>query len=290
LESKSVLENGFIAIKHCRHGLFMFNRNDRFIGRSLDHYGEWCESELDLLLRFCRDGDVVVDVGANIGSHTIAFAKAVGANGAVFALEPQRLPFQLLCGNIALNVLTNVHALQKAAGAQAGRAKIPALPWDEPHNFGAVSILNRSSPGDDIEVVTLDSLTLPSCRLIKVDVEGMEPDVLAGARDTIKKCRPLLFVENNTVEHAAPVIAAIEQLGYRAWWHLGLYYNAANFYRNTENIFAAFKPEANMLCMPDGLDPGVPELIECIGVGDTWEKARDRGIAARNPLFFPRKR
>ncbi len=268
----------------------MFNRNDRFIGRSLDHYGEWCESELDLLLRFCRDGDVVVDVGANIGSHTIAFAKAVGANGAVFALEPQRLPFQLLCGNIALNVLTNVHALQKAAGAQAGRAKIPALPWDEPHNFGAVSILNRSSPGDDIEVVTLDSLTLPSCRLIKVDVEGMEPDVLAGARDTIKKCRPLLFVENNTVEHAAPVIAAIEQLGYRAWWHLGLYYNAANFYRNTENIFAAFKPEANMLCMPDGLDPGVPELIECIGVGDTWEKARDRGIAARNPLFFPRKR
>ena len=85
----------------------MFNRNDRFIGRSLEHYGEWCESELDLLLRFCGESDVVLDVGANIGSHTCAFAKAVGANGTVFALEPQRLAFQLLCGNIALNVLTN---------------------------------------------------------------------------------------------------------------------------------------------------------------------------------------
>jgi FkbM family methyltransferase len=290
LNSNSALENSFIAIKRCRHGLFMFNRNDRFIGRSLDYYGEWCESELDLLLRFCREGDVVVDVGANIGSHTVTFAKAVGANGAVFALEPQRLAFQLLCGNIALNILTNVHSLQKAAGAQAGRAKIPALSWNEPHNFGAVSILNESLPGDEVEVVTLDSLALPSCRLIKIDVEGMEPDVVAGARETIGKYQPILFVENNTVEHAARTIAAVEQIGYRAWWHLGLYYNAANFYRNKENIFAPFKPEANMLCMPDGGDPGVPELIECIGVGDTWEKARDRGIAARNPLFFPRNR
>lgn len=290
MESPSALENSFIAIKRCKHGLFMFNRNDRFIGRSLDCYGEWCESELDLLLRFCRAGDVVVDVGANIGSHTVTFAKAVGASGTVVALEPQRLAFQLLCGNIALNVLTNVRALPKAAGAQAGQAKIPALRWDEPHNFGAVSLLNQSLPGEDVEVIALDSLALPACRLIKIDVEGMEPDVLAGARETIRRCQPLLFVENNTVEHAAQTIAAVAQIGYRAWWHLGLYYKAANFFHNRENVFAPFKPEANMLCMPNGGDPCVPELIECIGVGDTWEKARDRGIAARNPLFFPRKR
>ncbi len=287
MDSNNTLENRFIAIKRCRHGLFMFNRNDRFIGRSLDYYGEWCESELDLLLRFCGEGDVIIDVGANIGSHTVTFATAVGATGAVYALEPQRMAFQLLCGNIALNILTNVHTLQKAASAQAGHAKISVPPWNEPHNFGAVSILNQSFPGDEVEVVTLDSLALPACRLIKIDVEGMEPEVIAGARETIEKCRPVLFVENNTVEHAARTIAAIEQSGYRAWWHLGLYYNAQNFYRNKENIFAPYKPEANMLCMPNGGDPGVPELIECTGVGDTWEKARDRGIAARNPLFFP---
>lgn len=288
MKPASALENSFIAVKRCRHGLFMFNRNDRFIGRSLDYYGEWCESELALLLRFCRPGDVVVDVGANIGSHTIAFARAVGAGGAVYAFEPQRLAFQLLCGNLALNVLTGVHARQQAAGAQPGRATVPALPWHEPHNFGAVSIHAPAQAGDAVDVTTLDALALDACRLIKIDVEGMEPEVIAGAHATIARCRPLLFVENNTVEHAARTIAAIEQIGYRAWWHLGLYYNPANFFGNAENVFAPYKPEANMLCLPDGGDPGVPELIECTGVGDTWEKARDRGIAARNPLFFPR--
>jgi len=100
----------------------------------------------------------------------------------------------------------------------------------------------------------------------------------------------MLFVENNTVERAGETIAAIEQIGYRAWWHLGLYYNPANYFKNRENIFAPYKPEANMLCLPDNGDPGVPELIEWIGAGDNWERARDRGIAARNPLFFPRGR
>lgn len=285
-----LLENGFIAVKRCKHGVFMFNRNDRFIGRSLDYYGEWCESELDLLLRFCRPGDVVVDVGANIGSHTVAFANAVGPAGKVYAVEPQRMAFQMLCGNIAANCLNNVHALPKAAGERAGHARIPQLSWNEPHNFGAVSLAAETSAGEAVDVVALDSLELPSCRLIKIDVEGMEPAVIAGARSVIEKFRPMLFVENNTVERAGETIAAIEQIGYRAWWHLGLYYNPANYFKNRENIFAPYKPEANMLCLPDNGDPGVPELIEWIGAGDNWERARDRGIAARNPLFFPRGR
>ncbi len=287
MKPKSLLENDFIAIKRCKHGLFMFNRNDRFIGRSLDYYGEWCESELDLLLRYCGRGDIVVDIGANIGSHTVPFAKAVGAKGAVYAMEPQRLPFQLMCGNAAINRLTNIHALQNAAGTTADRALIPVLSWNEPHNFGGVAVGGEALSGEAIDVITVDSLALPSCRLIKIDVEGMEPDVLTGARETIKKFRPILFVENNTTEHAARTIAAVAQAGYRAWWHLGLYFNKANFFQNKENIFDAFKPEANMLCMPDAGDPGVPELIECVGADDNWEKARDRGIASRNPLFFP---
>ncbi len=291
MNSDDLLENGFIAIKRCRHGVFMFNRNDRFIGRSLDCYGEWCESELDLLLRFCRPGDTVIDVGANIGSHTIAFANAVGKSGAVYAFEPQRLPFQMLCGNAAVNGLTNVRALHKAAGAQDGTARIAAPAWDEAHNFGAVAIGDATSGGGEkVEVIALDSLELPGCRLIKVDVEGMEPDVIRGARETVRKYQPYLFVENNTVEHASRTIEAVHEAGYRAWWHLGLYYNKDNFFQNRENIFAPFKPEANMLCLPNGGDPGVPELIECAGIDDTWEKARDRGIAARNPLFFPRGR
>lgn len=283
-----LVENGFIAIKRCKHGIFMFNRNDRFIGRSLDCYGEWCESEVGLLQRFLRPGDAVIDVGANIGSHTLAFASAVGESGSVLAFEPQRLPFQLLCGNVAINCMVNVHCLQKAAGDRNGRAKVPALPPNEPHNFGGVSIGGESSSGEDVEVVTIDSLGLKSCHLIKIDVEGMECEVIGGGGETILEYRPILFVENNTKDKASRTIAAILGIGYKAWWHLALYYNNSNFFNNRENVFAEFKLEANLLCMPDGSDPGVPELIECIGINDNWEKARDRGIAAGNPLFRSR--
>ena len=286
MASNYLTENGFVAIKRCKHGIFMFNRNDRFIGRSLDCYGEWCESEVVLLQRFLRLGDVAIDVGANIGTHTLAFASAVGEAGSVLAFEPQRLAFQMLCGNLAINCMINVRCLQKAAGARNGRARIPALSPYEPSNFGAVAIGEESSAGEDVEVITIDSLKLKSCRLIKMDVEGMESEVIRGARETILEHHPILFVENNTTDAASRTIAAIREIGYRAWWHLALYYNNANFFNNRENVFAKFKPEANLLCLPDDGDPGVAELIECVGLNDNWEKARDRGIAAGNPLFF----
>ena len=56
-----------------------------------------------------RDGYISLDVGANIGCHTVPFAKLVGESGRVVAFEPQRLVFQNLCANLALNALTNVY-------------------------------------------------------------------------------------------------------------------------------------------------------------------------------------
>ena len=117
----------------------------------------------------------------------------------------------------------------------------------------------------------------------------MEPEVIGGALKTIAELKPILFVENNTVDKASRTLATVIDAGYRAWWHLALYYNPANFFENRENIFAGLQPEANLLCLPDDRDPGVPELIECIGVEDNWQLARDRGIAAGNPLFSPYK-
>ena len=63
-----------MAVKRCKHGPFMYNRNDTFVGRSLDLYGEWCDFEIQLLRNFIRPGDTVIDAGANIGTHTIVFA------------------------------------------------------------------------------------------------------------------------------------------------------------------------------------------------------------------------
>ena len=286
MKPRYLLENGYIVVKRARHGVFMFNRNDNFLGRAMDLYGEWCESELDLLLPYISAGDTVVDVGANIGTHAVPFATAVGASGRVIAFEPQSLSHHMLCGNVALNCLTNVEVLQQAAGEALGRIKVPVIAPETNTNFAAVSI-GGDADGEEIDLVTLDSLALGSCRLIKIDVEGMEAGVIRGARATIAAHRPVLFVEHNTLEPGPGPLAAIKEAGYRAWWHLALYYNEANFYKNRKNIFANCQPEANLLCLPEGMDPGRDDLVECAGVDDNWRLALERGVAARNPRFFP---
>lgn len=281
------LENGFVAIKRCKHGTFMFNRNDRFIGKSLAYYGEWSEPEINLLAQFLKPGDTVIDTGANIGTHTVAFANFVGSTGSVLAFEPQRLAFQMLCGNVAINCLTNVRCMQQAVGDAVGRTNAPIVNPHEQRNFGAVSLTNNDRSGEVVDLVSIDSMDLKACNLIKIDVEGMEPGVIRGARETIKKFRPTLFVENNTLDRTHGTNAAIAELGYDAWWHLSLYYNKSNHFNNKENIFSQYQPEANLLCLPAGCDPGIPFLIKSAGANDNWQLARDRGIAERNPLFFP---
>ncbi|HTL26025.1 MAG TPA: FkbM family methyltransferase [Burkholderiales bacterium] len=227
-----------------------------------------------------RPGDVVLDVGANIGTHTIPLATMVGAAGAVLAFEPQRLAFQMLCGNVALNGLENVRAYQAALGASSGEIQVPGLPSPAtPFNFGAVPLQSKG-PGEKVDLRTLDSIGLAACRLIKIDVEGMEADVIAGAAATIARLQPFLFVENNTVDGASRTIEAVFGLGYRAYWHISPYYHEQNFYANTQNVFARYQPEANLLCAPKS-SPVAVRLPECTGPDDDWKKALERSRTAK---------
>ena len=99
-----ILESGFQRLIRAKHGLFLYNKNDLFVGRSLETYGEWCERELDVLLPIIRPHDVIMDVGANIGPHAVPFARKVGPGGFVYAFEPQRTIFKHcvpICRSIA---------------------------------------------------------------------------------------------------------------------------------------------------------------------------------------------
>lgn len=270
-----LIENGYVAVKHCRHGLMMYNVNDTFIGRSLDIYGEWCESELALLGRLIRPGDIVVDVGANIGTHTIFFAKAVGPKGVVHAIEPQRIAYQFLCANVALNAQISVRCLNVGIGAEPGSVMVPVLNPTTEQNFGALR-LGQFDQGELVDVITLDRLDLGRCRLIKIDVEGAEGKVLAGARQTIERHHPALFVENNTVERSREIIEAIHALEYRCSWHIASYFNPDNYFNNTENVFARFQPEANLLCFHHDTRVEAGGLVPVEGPDDDWRKVLQR--------------
>ncbi|QDT58994.1 hypothetical protein SV7mr_14980 [Stieleria bergensis] len=235
-------------IKECRHGTMVYNIHDMYIGRSLDLYGEFSEGEIALFSQFIRPGHVIVEAGANMGAHTVWFGKQVGPQGAVLAFEPQRIIFQLLNANIALNQLTNVHAMWAALGQRPGLTVVPQLDYGKQNNFGGLS-LGEFQNGQSVEVRTIDRLNLPQCDFIKVDVEGMEQDVLAGATQTIAKHQPALYVENDREDKARALTQFIDALGYNMYWHTPLLFSSNNFAGNPQNVFGGILSR-NMLCLP----------------------------------------
>jgi FkbM family methyltransferase len=280
--SPYLLENRHVAVKRCKHGLFMYNRNDSFVGRGLDLYGEWCDFEIQLLRRFIKLGDTIVDVGANIGTHTIAFANLVGPAGLVHAFEPQRRNFHMLVGNVALNALENVICHQKAVGDSSGEIRLPSLPPpDTNFNFGAVPILPQAEGGEKVPLMMLDSLDLAECQVIKIDAEGMDSQVMNGGRALIQRCRSLLYVENNDQASSKKVSKVLNELGYAAWWSINTYFDPRNFYSNTVNVWQEFVPSTNLLCAPKQANLNMSDHEPFLGEHDDWracvQRIRNRG-------------
>lgn len=260
-------EAGHVRLKRCRHGLLAYNPRDTHVGRSLDLYGEYCESEIDLFRVLVGAGDVVVDAGANIGAHTVFLAQRVGAGGAVFAFEPQRLPFQLLNANLALGGHANVSTFAAALGARPGGVLVPELDPMAANNVGSLA-LGAHAEGEELPVMTLDQLALGRCNFIKIDVEGMEEAVLWGATELLGRCRPRLYVENDRRERSPTLIALLRDRGYRCHWHLSPFYRPDNHFANPDNVFGPLVC-LNMICLPLG-DPLRLDAFAEVKDPDDW--------------------
>jgi FkbM family methyltransferase len=195
----------------------------------------------------------VVEVGANIGAHTVWFAQTTASNGgAVIAFEPQRIVFQTLCANLALNNIRNVIAYQSACGETSGVIRVPVLDPNLPNNFGGLELGgDHDAPGDLVPVVRLDDMSIRRCRLMKDDVEGMELGVLKGARETILRCAPVLYVENDRKDKSDELVRFITSLGYELYWHRPFLFSPHNFAGKAENVFPNVV-SVNMLCVPKG--------------------------------------
>lgn len=242
-----LLANGNVRIKRTRYGLMAYNINDIYVGRSLDCYGEYSRGEILLFAQIVTPGSLIVDVGANIGAHTLVLAQAVGQRGLVVAIEPQRAVYQLLCANLALNEVNNVRAIHAGAARLRGHAFISLCDYAKPGNFGGAELVDKA--GEPIVVVSIDSLEFPSCQFIKIDVEGQEQAVIAGAAETIARFKPVLYVENDRRDQSADLIRQISDLDYVLYWHRPPLYRADNFYQNPTNVFPNVT-SIGMLCLP----------------------------------------
>jgi FkbM family methyltransferase len=227
----------------------LYIANDLYVGRALDLYGEYSEGEVELFRRVVQPGSVIVEVGANIGPHTVFLARQVGDAGRVLAFEPQRIVFQILCANLALNNIVNVQCLQQAVGAAARTVFVPGIDYRGKYNYGGLA-MDKFTSGEPVALVTLDSLELARCDFLKIDVEGMEQEVLQGAVQTIERLQPIIYLENDKAGKIEDLIRYVDSLGYTMYWHFPRYFSPGNFFQNPDNVFGDLM-SANMLCTPD---------------------------------------
>ena len=116
--------------------------------------------------------------------------------------------------------------------------------------------------GETVPLVTIDDLNLPQCDFMKIDVEGMERKVLFGARKTIRRHQPVLYVENDRPEEAADLLKLLGELGYRMYQHQPPLFRRDNFTGHRENVFEDIV-SGNILCLHKSCksEPGRAELV-----------------------------
>ncbi len=206
------------------HGSMILNRNDHHMIDATRGYGvgfqllsnscfdpeeiSFATALLSLRRKHFGDGVVAIDGGANIGVHTIDWAKHMYGWGNVHAFEAQEKIYYALAGNIAINNCLNASAHFAALGAENGEISIPVPNYLVPASFGSLELKQNSKNeyiGQKIDysdaamqtvaLKKIDGFNWPRVDFIKIDVEGMELDVLLGAEKTISKLKPILMIE-----------------------------------------------------------------------------------------------
>lgn len=244
-----------------RYGPLRVIESDFVVSEAIRRYGEWAELEIELISQFVADGDVVADVGAYIGSHARAFSELVGKSGWVYAFEPRREIFDILLENCRGASYQNVMSLNRGLGAQSGffdRRDIGDMA-----NAGAFSIYDDASvvaAVGEIEVISLDDVGLRRLDFIKIDVEGMERDVLDGGKETIRQLQPIVHAEVNSLQGGLPLLDWCRTHRYAMYCSLVSAFNPANFFGNTDNMFGN-AVEVGALLIPVDRLPSIEAVL-----------------------------
>jgi FkbM family methyltransferase len=277
-----------------RYGLMVFPENDAVLGPSLKLYGEWAQDEIDGLAQLIKNGDIVIDAGANIGTHTLGFAHAVAPNGRVYAFEPQPGIYEMLQRNCSINAksATIVTYCKPLSDVSNQQYLLPVFDENKIQNFGAAQLSSAINGENQAfhsnSSMTIDDLKLDACRLLKLDVEGMELEVLNGAINLIKKCQPLIFFEANTIPAAWEIIQKFTSLNkYSSRVVVSDAFSACNFNQNKLNIFSDYQ-ETSILLYPAEEEKSVAAAFKnSIYVSNLTELTVALAFCCRRPPGHP---
>jgi FkbM family methyltransferase len=212
--------NNFTVIEST-YGRFVVNRHCAYQADVLIKTGRpHIEDELQKILTIAGTlpaGAIAIDAGANIGLIAVPLAQSLRERGGkVLAFEVQRMMFYALCGAAALNDLENLHAFHQGVGMQAGRVQVPRMDYGSAQDFGMLSLVDvdPAAPCEEVALVAIDGLRLPRLDFLKIDVEGMEIEVIEGAAGAIREHRPWCWVEYWKIG-SEPIKTAFAGLPYR---------------------------------------------------------------------------
>jgi FkbM family methyltransferase len=181
---------------------------------------------LELRRNYFGDGVVAIDCGANVGVHTIEWAKRMTGWGQVLAIEAQERIYYALAGNIAINNCFNAVALNLAISNKPGVLMVPQPNYLVPASYGSLELRQSAKteyigqPVDysegklaSLQAISIDALNLPRIDFIKLDIEGMEMEALDGAEESVARHRPVILVEAIKSD-AAKISAWLTSRGY----------------------------------------------------------------------------
>jgi FkbM family methyltransferase len=200
-------------LKHGKEILFHLPDAQDHIQRIIRRSGDFYEpAMLDDMRQRVQPGDLALDVGANIGNHSVFLAAVCDVR--VQAFEPYAYLHSLLLENVRINAIENmVQAHGFALGDAPGLARLEVAPVEK---LGMTKLaLADDGPGPQVRIEALDRLDIAGrVALLKMDVEGMELNVLRGGEHRIRADRPIIYAEAHSDVQFQEIAAFLTEFGY----------------------------------------------------------------------------
>lgn len=232
-----------IGTKKGRWGDIKYFLKDEYVGKSIHFYGEYNPDETEKIISLAKPNMLCLDIGANIGCISQAL---LHENFEVVSFEPQPEVYKLLQWNCPKATTYNV-----ALGKEKSTAEMPKVYYSEKHNVGGFSLNTKTILGSyTVPVETVDSYNLTNVGFIKIDVEGYEEQVILGAKETIIRDKPILYVEDDRLQNRKALRSLIQDLGYTIKEHQPPLFRQNNYFKHTKNVWDTLYASHNIVCIP----------------------------------------
>jgi len=246
-------------------GTIAVYKNDNIISLAIRVFGEYCDTEIDIMATYVNKDSTYLDIGTNIGYHAVGMATRVGCK--VIGFEPHPKHFAVAAYNCQ-NLPVTLH--NTALGSKKGKFTMTDFDVSKTSNYGDI---HKSDSGIEVSVQKLDDFKIDNISLMKIDVEGHELEVMKGSKKTIDKQRPVIFYEANKDEWF-DCFDFLDSKDYIQYW-VGCRNKPENepFFKTDENPFG-LSGVTNILAVP--IEKEQPKVLVPVVRGEVFNDAINR--------------